>query len=315
MECEDIDTALERQAQPLLKRQLVFIKAGCLKNLDQLKLKETPAVPSMPKPTELTSEDIIPSLLSAYSPSNTSLKNVGSGLVNMTNTCYLNSALQCLLHTPPLCSYLVKETHSKNCRVKNEQRFCALCSLENLTKNSRLKVRGENMRAVMPRDIVKNLKSVGKQFRSYRQEDSHEFMRCFVDALQLSAIGFNKKIPLAIQESSIVSRIFRGALKSKIVCNSCHKESTITESFMDLSLEINKSNTLFQSLENFFREEYLRGNNKYFCSYCKRLNDATKQFSIDSRISSCNSCSSRYIEFTLEEIQQIHGEDKEASRV
>jgi len=301
MEYEDIDTALDRQAQPLLKRQLVFIKAGCLKNLDQFKLKETPTEPS--KPTQFTSEDIISSLLSAYSPSNTSLKNVGSGLINMGNTCYLNSALQCLLYTPPLCSYLAKEIHSKNCRMKNEQRFCALCSLENIMKNSHLKHKGDNVRAVIPRDIVKNLKSIGKQFHSYRQEDSHEFMRCFVDALQLSSIGFDKKIPLRIQETSIISRIFRGALKSKVVCNNCHKESVITESFMDLSLEINKSNNLIQLLGDFFRVEHLRGNNKYFCSYCKRLNDATKQFSVDSRIPSCDNYSSCYIDFTFEEIQ------------
>ena len=280
MDCDFINTALETQAQPLLRRKLIFIKGGFLHNSNSDHNNTDPIEP--PKPAELTPQDEIYSLMTAYSPSNSVLRNVGCGLVNLGNTCFLNSALQCLMHTPPLSVYLSQRLHEQKCSQGRKGQFCALCSLESLFTESHLKTSsGKIMR---PITIVKNIKSVGKQFHALRQEDCHEFMRCFLDAMQMSSIGFNKKMPIALQRTSIISRIFQGVFKSRVICYNCHNDSTITEYFMDLSLEINNALSITQSLEKFFRLEHLSGDNKYYCNHCKKLVDADKQFTIDNRI-------------------------------
>ena len=46
-----------------------------------------------------------------------SVRGVGPGLVNLGNTCFLNSVIQCLTYTPPLTNYLLSGEHKKKCKL------------------------------------------------------------------------------------------------------------------------------------------------------------------------------------------------------
>lgn len=47
----------------------------------------------------------------------TQVHRIGAGLQNMGNTCFLNSALQCLTYTAPFSNYMLTREHSKTCKL------------------------------------------------------------------------------------------------------------------------------------------------------------------------------------------------------
>ena len=44
------------------------------------------------------------------------IRRIGPGLANRGNTCFLNSVLQVLTHTPPLVNYILSGLHQKSCK-------------------------------------------------------------------------------------------------------------------------------------------------------------------------------------------------------
>jgi hypothetical protein len=78
-------------------------------------------------------------------------------------------------------------------------------------------------------------------------------------------------------ETNVINQIFGGYLKSEIKTESGYK-SMIYEAFITLSLQCTSS--IEKSLKQFTSYDKLEGNNQYFCPTTKKLENATKQFTI-----------------------------------
>ncbi|GAA6039623.1 hypothetical protein JCM8097_002222 [Rhodosporidiobolus ruineniae] len=205
----------------------------------------------------------------------------GAGLHNLGNTCFLNSALQCLLHTPPLVRYVEGAGHSQqNCALMQKKKFCMTCAMKGLVKASFSSGSG---RPYSPKMVVGNMKQMAKHFRLGRQEDSHEFLRFCVDAMQASALaGKGAKLPPAIQHQTFIHQIFGGRLRSRVHCMSCEHNSDTFDSILDLSLDLgNRADSLRDALGNLVKPDKLTGGNKYKCEKCKKLVNAEKRFTIE----------------------------------
>jgi len=192
---------------------------------------------------------------------------VGSGMINVGNTCYLNSTLQALLHIPALANWLVSEqAHLENCNVA-ESGGCIVCAMAKT-----LQATQSNQSAVRPFLIYSKLKQICKHMVVGRQEDAHEFLRFLVEAMErayLMRFRNYKELDQLVKETTPLGQIFGGYLRSEVRCLSCNHVSITFQHFQDLLLDIRKADSLEDAFEGHFSRERLEDMG-YKCEGCKK---------------------------------------------
>ncbi|CAI9098848.1 OLC1v1035571C1 [Oldenlandia corymbosa var. corymbosa] len=156
--------------------------------------------------------------------------------------------------------------------------FCALCAIQNHVSRA-LESTG---RILAPKDLVSNLRCISRSFRNARQEDAHEYMVNLLESMHKCCLpsGMPSESPTAY-EKSLVHKIFGGRLRSQVKCMQCSFCSNKFDPFLDLSLEINKADSLHKALVHFTASEQLDGGERqYQCQQCKQKVRALKQLTI-----------------------------------
>ncbi|KAK9446921.1 uncharacterized protein V1518DRAFT_407470 [Limtongia smithiae] len=197
------------------------------------------------------------------------------GFINNGMTCYMNSVLQVMLHVPALVDYLLHKHRSEH-SSSSESESCFVCTV--CTLADELYSGGNRRKPLYPRAILKRLRAGGAKFSEHRQEDAHEFLRHFIDGMQLAVA--KKSLPEPVKETSVIHRIFGGRVRQQIKCRTCHYASNTYQPSLDIQLDVRRGGlSVVDGLNKFFAGEELskvRGN-AYKCSKCKAHVDATKR--------------------------------------
>uniref|UniRef100_A0A3P9LMA7 Ubiquitin carboxyl-terminal hydrolase n=1 Tax=Oryzias latipes TaxID=8090 RepID=A0A3P9LMA7_ORYLA len=187
------------------------------------------------------------------------------GLSNLGNTCFMNSAVQCLSNTPPLTDYFLKDKYT-----------------DELNEDNPLGMKGEIARVyaelikqlwsgkysyVTPRPFKTQVGRFAPQFSGYQQQDSHELLAFLLDGLHEDLNRIRKKPYIQLKDAngrpdkvvaeeawenhikrndSIIVDIFHGLFKSTLVCPVCAKVSVTFDPFcyLTLPLPMKKERTL-----------------------------------------------------------------------
>ncbi|XP_065058789.1 ubiquitin carboxyl-terminal hydrolase 15-like [Rhopilema esculentum] len=179
------------------------------------------------------------------------------GLSNLGNTCFMNSALQCLSNTAPLAKYFIAGNYKNELNPQNPLGMrgeIAIAYAELM-----LQIWSGHHSFVSPRNFKVAVGRFAPQFSGYQQQDSHELLAFLLDGLHEDLNRVKKKpyveIPdhdgrpddeLAheawanhqLRNCSIIVDLFHGLFKSTVVCPMCSKISVTFDPFCYLSLPL-----------------------------------------------------------------------------
>lgn len=229
-----------------------------------------------------------------------------SGLVNLGNTCFVNSCMQIFSHTYELNNLLTHTAYKK--KLVNKPESLLLIEWDNL----RATLWKENQIANPSKflQIIQKLARIkgANLFTGFEQNDVSEFFMFMIDSFhtamsrevvvgitgesktdedRIAVICYNMMKDMYSKSYSEFVKLFFGTMVSQLISNETHEELSIkAEQYCTLSLPMpeNRSRHDSHKLEDCFKllldGEILSGENAYYNEKSGKKEDVTKKISL-----------------------------------
>ncbi|KAF9563070.1 cysteine proteinase [Agrocybe pediades] len=184
------------------------------------------------------------------------------GLGNMGNTCFMNSALQCLAHTKELTEYFLTGVYADELNRDNPLGMGGAIAEAFGSLLARIWEPTTSATSYSPREFKSQLQRFAPQFSGYQQHDSQELVAFLLDGLHEDLNRVIKKpyvekpdwegggdvelVKLAqkswegymLRNDSVIVDLFQGQYQSTLICPECQKVSITFDPFMYLTLPL-----------------------------------------------------------------------------
>jgi ubiquitin carboxyl-terminal hydrolase 22/27/51 len=204
------------------------------------------------------------------------LFNDGSGrrgLLNLGQTCFLNSVLQAFLHTPLIRAYFLSDKHNRLvCKTKD----CTCCELDELFSEA---FSGAGT-PFAPTGFLTTMWRASAELAGYSQQDAHEAFVSVRHGLHASARGSTQS-----SCNCIVHDAFGGMLQSNVRCAKCATVTQTLDPIMDVPLEVRGEDTLAACLRKYVDSRRRRAR----LTYSIRLTSPEELVGKDYACSKCKS--------------------------
>ena len=187
-----------------------------------------------------------------------------TGLNNLGNTCFMNSAIQCLSHCELLTIYFLSGLYKNE--INKNKKFGSGGNIVTSYYDLLYKLWEEKKDNIHPLNFREIFVNYVKQFEGFSQQDSHEFLNFMLDNIHedLNRVEDKKYIELdekkdnetdieaskrwwdynLLRDNSIIVDLFYGQFKNTLSCNICDKQSVIFDNYMCIGLPINENNAI-----------------------------------------------------------------------
>ncbi|XBW36158.1 hypothetical protein QEN19_001738 [Hanseniaspora menglaensis] len=197
-----------------------------------------------------------------------------SGLVNLGNSCYLNTVVQCLMNFNNLTDVILYENSAFKKQINYSSKFGSRGDVVNrymeltelIYKQTKKNLLKKNNKAISPMNFKIACGLKNESFNNFSQQDCQEFLQFLLDILHEDLNNYDPDLksypPLTDSESderekmpmrlaaaiewekfynfnySVIAKNFMGQYASKLSCLLCGKTSTTFQTFSILSLPI-----------------------------------------------------------------------------